>query len=74
MLFSEGSWLHAKRPVRVAETMKDRIFAAAVVGSFLCVMSVAAAVQYGGTMWVFGWIAGIAFVGTAIGLALSGRG
>ena len=54
--------------------MKDRIFAAAVVGSFLCVMSVAAAVQYGGTMWVFGWIAGIAFVGTAIGLALSGRG
>ncbi len=54
--------------------MKDRIFAAAVVGSFLCVMSVAAAVQYGGTMWAFGWIAGIALVGTAIGLALSGRG
>ena len=44
------------------------------IGVAACVMSVAAAVLEGGTMWAFGWIFGIAFVGTAIGLALSGRG
>ena len=54
--------------------MKDLIFAAAWVGGSICALSVAAAVQYGGTMWAFGWIAGIALVGVAIGLALSGRG
>lgn len=54
--------------------MKDLIFAAAWVGGSICVLSVAAAVQYGGTMWAFGWIFGIALVGIAIGLALSGRG
>ena len=54
--------------------MKDLIFAAALVGGSICALSVAAAVQYGGTMWAFGWTPGIALVGIAIGIALGRRG
>ena len=54
--------------------MNDRVFAAVCVGITLCVLSVALFLHEGGTRWVFGWIAGIALVGVAIGLALSGRG
>ena len=56
------------------ETMKDLIFATALVGGSICVLSVAAAVQYGGTMWAFGWTAGISLVGIAIGIVLGRRG
>ena len=52
----------------------DRVFAAACVGAALCVLSVALFLQEGGTRWAFGWIAGIAFVGVAIGIALGRRG
>ena len=53
--------------------MRDRVFAAALVGVAACALSVAAAVQYGGTMWAFGWTVGIALVGVAIGIALGRR-
>ena len=53
--------------------MKDLIFAAAWVGGSICALSVAAAVQYGGTRWAFGWTVGIALVGVAIGIALGRR-
>ena len=54
--------------------MNDRIFAAAWVGGSICVLSIAAAVQYGGTMWAFGLVVGTTLVGVAIGLACSRRG
>lgn len=53
--------------------MNDRVFAAACVGVVLCVLSIALFFHEGGTRWAFGWIAGIALVGVAIGLVLGRR-
>lgn len=53
--------------------MDDRVFAAACVGVALCALSVALFFQEGGTRWAFGWTAGIALVGVAIGLVFGRR-
>ena len=60
--------------MRMAQTMKDLIFAAACIGAVLCVLSVALFLQEEGTRWAFGWIAGIALVGVSIGIVLGRRG
>lgn len=54
--------------------MSEDAAMSAFLGVAACVMSIAAAVQEGGTMWAFGWIAGIALVGVAIGIVLGRRG
>ena len=53
--------------------MGDLVYAAAYVGAAMCVLSIALFLHEGGTRWAFGWIAGIALIGVAIGLVLGRR-
>ena len=54
--------------------MSEDAAMSAFIGVAACALSVAVAVLEGGTRWAFFWIAGIAFVGVAIGIVLGRRG